>query len=109
MKSLSRVILVVCLILLWGMSVVMAQAPSDQEIKQILTAAKKYAKSYGGTEDKFEFKFIKKVNDYALVQDYPKAQYAHQAEGASIILKKINGKWVGQNMGTGLEEEELFK
>jgi hypothetical protein len=41
------------------------------------------------------------VGDYALVRNYPKPTI--QSEGADIILKKIDGKWVGQDMGNAVD------
>jgi len=82
-----------------------AQTANDPEIKQIMIAAKTYAKRCGGTEDRFDYKFIKRVGDYALVRSYPKPKI--QAESAAIVLKKINGKWVGQDIGTGPEMGEI--
>jgi len=114
MKPFNKLIFALLLCLIVGVHLATAQTTPDPEIKQILTAAKQYAKSYGGTEDKFDFRFKKRVKDYALVEDYPKPKYKNQLEGAQIILKKTGGKWVGQEMGTGLFEweekmPELFK
>lgn len=112
MQTLSKAILALCVCLFLAGPPATAQTAGDPEIKQIMKAAKSYAKGSGGTEDRFDFKFKKRVGDYALVQNYPKPKI--QSEGADIILKKVGGKWVGQDMGTGLFEweekiPELFK
>ena len=112
MKTLGKVIFALCVSLFFIAPPVMAQTNSSPEIKQIIKAAKSYAERYGGTEDQFDFKFIKRVGDYALVRDYPKPNI--QSEGAGIIIKKVGGKWVGQYIGSDTVEmegicPELFK
>jgi len=71
---------------------------ADREITQIVDAAKIYAGPYGRTGDRCEFRFTKRVRDYATVDSIPKDERRGEIE--TIILKKINGKWVGQVMGT---------
>lgn len=114
MKSLSRVIFALWVSLFLMVPPAVGQTTGDPEIKQIMIAAKTYAKRYGGTEDKFEYRFRKRVGDYAHVWLVPKPRYKNQFEGASIILQKINGKWVGQFSGTYIDDwekkvPELFK
>ena len=105
MQTPSKVILALCVSLFLVIPPATAQTTSGPEIKQIMIAAKTYAKNYGGTEDRNDFKFTKRVGDYALVMLYPKPKI--QGEGAIIVLKKISGRWVVQNMGTGPEVEEI--
>lgn len=105
MKALSKVIFALCVSLFLMVPLATAQTTGDPEIKQIMIAAKTYAKSAGGTEERFEFKFTKRVGDYALVRIYPKPKI--KAESDNIVLKKISGKWVGQDMGTGPETGEI--
>jgi hypothetical protein len=68
-----------------------------------------------GPVEKYEFRFKKRVNDYALVVRLPKAQYRNQLEGEQIILKKVGGKWVVEDSGSDLPYEwgkklpELFR
>ena len=113
MQTLSKVIFALCVTLFLAAPPVTASMGGDTEVKQIIAAAKKYAKPYGGQENRYNFRFIKRVGDYAMVNRIPKDE--RQGEVETIILKKVNGSWVGQTMGTcfmGEWEEkapELFK
>ena len=80
-----------------------AKPVSEPEVKQILISAKKYA---GGNKNNvFEYKFVKRVNDYAVVSSTPKPKYKHKYEAADIVLQKVNGKWVGKDMGTDVLDD----
>lgn len=112
MQTLSKVIFALCVTLFLAASPITASMAGDTEVKQIMAAAKKYAKPYGGPEDRYEFRFTKRVRDYATVNRIPKDE--RQGEIETIILKKVNGNWVGQVMGICLIDWEnkvpdLFK
>jgi hypothetical protein len=123
MKTFNKSIVVaLCVGLFVTVFLVTAQAARDPEVEQILAAAKRYVDSYNDSlhlpkyhgEARADFVFRKKVKNCAEVWLVPKPKYANQLEGASIILKKIGGKWVGQFMGTHLGSmkeicPELFK
>jgi len=79
------------------------QMLTDPEVKQILAAAG-YDGISGGCQDYFEWKFVKRVKNYALVKNWPKPEYQNRFEGSDIILKKSNGKWVMEDQGTCLLE-----
>lgn len=116
MKNLSKVIFALWVILFLSVQPLTASMGGDTEVKQILAAARIYVESVftDGRAKKSEFRFVRNVKEYALVNMTPKPKYESQFEGASIILKKHNGNWVGQVMGTCLIEweqkmPELFK
>jgi hypothetical protein len=104
MKTISKVISVSWIALFISVQPLTASMGGDTEIKQILAAAKKFAKPYGGPENQYKFRFLKRVKDYALVNRIPKDQRKGEVE--TIILKKVNGNWVGQTMGTSLIDWE---
>lgn len=113
MKALNKGIFALCVALFLSVpQLILAGMGGDIEVKQILAAAKKFAKPYGGPENQYEFRFLKEVKDYAKVNRVPKDERKGEVE--TIILKKVNGNWVGQTMGTCLIEweqkiPELFK
>jgi hypothetical protein len=116
MQTASKVIFALCVCWFLAVPPATAKMGNDPEINPILAAAKKYVESVftDGRVNKSELRFVRKVKDYALVNMTPKPKYESQFEGASIILKKVNGNWVGQTMGTCLIEweqkiPELFK
>ena len=112
MTTFTKFIIALGVSMSFALPMAMAQIDSDPEVKEILAAAKAYAK--GSTEDKFDFKFKKRVGTYALIKSIPKPKYINQFEAADIIVQKVGGKWVGKGMGTALFEweqkvPELFK
>ena len=97
-------------VLLTGKEALSRAGGSDPEIQQIMTAAKNYFVNttkkrgiFAGDEDRFRFEFKKRVGDYALVTENHLRGSQH-----CIVLKKINGKWVGQHWDTwdGIHEWE---
>jgi hypothetical protein len=100
MQTLSKLIFALCVCLFLAVPPATAQTASDPEIKKILAAA-----GYDGSSGSyFEWKFLKRVRNYALVKNYPKPKYQNQYDGSIIILKKIDGKWVVEDSGTDLSE-----
>lgn len=100
-------------VLLTGKEALSRAGGSDPEIQQIMTAAKNYfvktTKKQGifaGDEDRFIFEFFKRVGDYALV-----TENHLRGSGHFIVLKKINGKWVGQYWSPwgGIDECEWYR
>jgi hypothetical protein len=105
MKYVLSMCFTLCLIFVASLSLAAPQTPGNNEVKQIMAAAKAYARAHGSTEDKFDYQFARKAGNYALVNNFPKPRYRSQFEGAEIILKKVHGQWVPQDMGTGLEAD----
>jgi hypothetical protein len=108
MKTLSKVICMLWVTVFLAVPSVTASMGGDTEVKQILAAARIYVESVfaDGRAKKSKFRFVREVKEYALVNMTPKTKYESQFEGASIILKKHNGNWVGQVMGTCLIDWE---
>lgn len=85
-----------------------ANEGNDPEINQIVAAAKRYVQSCHDSQPlpkvnlakTFNYVFVKRVGECAMVDMVPKPQYKDKAEIHGIILKKIGGKWLGQTYGT---------
>ncbi len=110
MKMVSNLFFALCISLFVFMPLTEANEGNNPEINQIVAAAKKYDQSYqdslpipkSNQAKIFNYVFVKKVGDCALVNSVPKPQYKNKAEVTGIILKKIGGKWLGQFMGTDI-------
>ena len=81
---------------------------------QMLAAASNYVKANSVAGLTFDLKLLKQVNNYALLQVTPNGKWAGQLDTVQVIVQKINGQWVGQNMGSSFPDEgqivpELFK
>jgi hypothetical protein len=101
MKTLSKAILALCLMSLMSLFLLAppatAQKASDPEIKQILSVAKTYAGS-SLPVNKYEYKCIKKGQEYATVHIAPKPMLKRRIGEHEVVLKKIRGKWVVETM-----------
>jgi hypothetical protein len=108
MQSLLKVSFILCFCLFMLAPIASAQTSGDPETSQILAAAKAYALAHSAPEivDKSDFKVVKRVKDKALVVGSPKVK---GIENASIIVKKIGSKWVGETMGDFGVAEGLFR
>jgi hypothetical protein len=92
-----------------------AATPSgDADYQQMLATARDYVKANSAPGITFKVKLIKQVKDYALLEVVPTGKWANQVEPAGVILQKIRGKWVPQELGTDFSDweqkvPELFK
>ena len=91
-----------------------AKSSGDPDYQQMLATARNYVKANSAPGITFDLKLIKQVKDYALLEVVPTVKWANQADPAGLILQKIGGKWVPQELGTDLSDwekkvPELFK
>ena len=69
---------------------------------QILTAARKYVNQSTPSEVRFKLKVIRRIGRWALIDVIPLGKF----EGAGVVMEKVNGRWVGRDLGTDLTEWE---
>jgi hypothetical protein len=91
-----------------------AKAAGHSDYQQMLAAARNYVKGHSAPGITFDLKLIKQVKDYVLLEVVPTGKWVNQVESAGIILQKIGGKWVPQELGTDFSDweqkvPELFK
>lgn len=76
---------------------------SNLEADLILNAARNYIQSQSDSQVRFDLKLVKTIGRFALVQVAPRGGLI---EGAAVILEKVKGEWVVQEMGTIFPEWE---
>jgi hypothetical protein len=91
-----------------------ARPSGGSDSQQMLATARHYVRANSAPGITFDLKLIKQVKDYALLEVVPTGKWANQTDPAGMILQKIGGKWVPQELGTDLSDwekkvPELFK
>jgi hypothetical protein len=91
-----------------------AKSAAQADYQQMLATARNYVKANCAPGITFDLKLIKQVKDYALMEVVPTGKWASQVEPAGVILQKIGGRWVPQELGTDFSDweqkvPELFK